>query len=137
MNFAKERVAMRTGLLLTAVTISPFCVVPIRAGSKRMCRQSLLFSARITYVDGNTHAGQPCQIGFGLTGTDIEALRIVVRPSHGIVGASAKEANRRYIAYAPSVGFVGHDRFELHVQFTPVGGRPSTTRVKVEMIVTP
>jgi hypothetical protein len=91
----------------------------------------------ITHVEGHTRAGQPCQIGFGLTGTDIGALRIVVRPSHGALGASEKEANRRYIAYVPSAGFVGRDRFELHIQFTRVGGRPSTTRVKVEVNVVP
>ena len=90
-----------------------------------------------TSLEGNAHGGQPCQIGFGLTGTEIETLRITVRPSHGILGSSDKEANRRYIAYAPSAGYAGRDRFELHIQFTPVGGRSSWTRVKVEMNVTP
>src|SRR5215470_9172066 len=129
---------MRAGLFVVAITTASF-LSPQSAPAQGGCvGQRFSFVPNgITYVDGNTHAGQPCQIGFGLAGTDIEALRIVVRPSHGIVGASAKQANRRYIAYAPSVGFGGHDRFELHVQFAPVGGRPSTTRVKVEMVVTP
>jgi hypothetical protein len=91
----------------------------------------------ITYVEGNTRLGQPCQIAFGIMGFDIEVLRIAVRPSHGVLGASGKEANRRYIAYAPTAGFVGRDRFEVYIQFTPIGRPPTTTRIKVEMNVTP
>jgi hypothetical protein len=91
-----------------------------------------------TYVEGNTRVGQPCQIGFGLAGSNIEALRIIARPLHGVLGSSEKEANRRYIAYSPSAGFVGRDRFEVHIQYTPPGYAPSlTTRVKVEMNVAP
>jgi hypothetical protein len=92
----------------------------------------------ITYVEGSTRAGQPCQFGFGLAGSNIEALRIIVRPLHGVLGSSDKEANRRYIAYAPSAGFVGRDRFEVHIQYTPPGRASSlTTRVKIDMNVTP
>jgi len=129
---------MRAGLFLATITTASF-LSPQSALAQGGCvgHRFYFVPNGITSVDGNTRAGQPCQIGFGLAGTDIEALRIVVRPSHGVVGASAKEANRRYIAYAPSIGFVGHDRFELHVQFTPVGGTSTTTRVKVEINVTP
>jgi hypothetical protein len=91
----------------------------------------------ITYVEGSTHAGQPCQIVFGIGGSDIEVVRTAVKPSHGVLGSSAKEGNRRYIAYAPSAGFVGHDRFEVYVQFTPLGGGSFATIVKVEMKVAP
>src|SRR5262249_47788925 len=68
-----------------------------------------------TDVQGSTRNGQPCQIGFGRF-SDIEVLRIVVKPSHGVLGVSAKEGNRRYIAYAPSAGFIGRDRFEVFIQ---------------------
>jgi hypothetical protein len=90
-----------------------------------------------TSLEGDARGGQPCQIGFGLTGTEIETLQITVRPSHGILGASGKEANRQYIAYAPSAGYAGRDQFELHIRFTPVGGRSSWTRVTVIMNVAP
>jgi hypothetical protein len=90
-----------------------------------------------TNVQGSTRNGQPCQFGFGSGGSDIEVLRIVVKPSHGVLGASAKEGNRRYVAYAPSAGFIGRDRFEVFIQFTPVGGGSFATIVKVEMNVTP
>lgn len=91
----------------------------------------------ITYVEGSTRSGQPCQIVFGLSGSDIEVVRTVVKPTHGILGSSAKEGNRRYIAYAPSAGFVGRDRFEVYVQSTPLGGGSFSTIVKVEMNVVP
>lgn len=92
----------------------------------------------ITNVEAHTRAGQPCQIGFGLRGSNIEALRIVERPAHGILGASEKEENRRYVAYAPQVGFVGRDRFEVSIRFTPPGRVLTfTTRLIVDMNVTP
>jgi hypothetical protein len=91
----------------------------------------------ITHVEGTTHEGQPCQMVFGLLGSDIEMVRITVRPSHGILGASEKEANRRYVAYAPRAGFVGHDRFEVFIRATTPRGMTYTTRIKVEMNVTP
>lgn len=129
---------MRTGLFLVALTTASLLLAQsVRADVGCVGHRFRFVSNGITYVEGNTHAGQPCQFGFGLAGTDIEALRITVRPSHGVVGSSAKEANRRYIAYAPSAGFVGRDRFELRIQFTPVGGVSSMTTVKVEMNVTP
>jgi hypothetical protein len=91
-----------------------------------------------TYLEGHTRAGQPCQIGFGMLGyADITALQIVVRPTRGVLGASEKEGTRRYVAYVPRAGFVGHDRFEVFIVTTPPG-RPSwTSRIKVEMSVTP
>ena len=90
-----------------------------------------------TYVEGSTRAGQPCQMGFGFSGSDIEVVQTVVKPSHGVLGSSAKEGNRRYIAYAPAAGFVGRDRFEVYVRFTPLGGGSFATLVKVEMNVAP
>jgi hypothetical protein len=67
----------------------------------------------------DTREGQPCQISFGLRGSNIETLRIVARPAHGVLGASEKEENRRYVAYVPGAGFVGRDRFELFARFIP------------------
>jgi hypothetical protein len=91
----------------------------------------------VTQVEGTTHEGQPCQMAFGLLGNDIEMVRITARPSHGMLGASEKEANRRYIAYAPRAGFVGHDRFEVFVRGTTPRGMTFTAQIKVEMNVTP
>jgi len=95
----------------------------------------------ITFIEGHTTAGQPCQLGFGLRGGDVEALQIVAPPAHGGLGASGKQENRRFIAYVPASGFVGHDRFEVLVRITPPGmpsgPRTFTSRVKVEMNVTP
>ena len=94
-----------------------------------------------THVEGHTSAGQPCQIGFGLRGGIVETLQIVVRPAHGGLGASGKQENRRFVAYVPAHGFVGHDRFEVFVRITPPGVPPGsatyTSRIKVEMNVTP
>jgi hypothetical protein len=92
-----------------------------------------------TSVEGHTSAGQPCQMGFGLRGGDVESLQIVMEPAHGGVAASGKQDNKRFLAYFPRAGFVGRDRFELLVRITPPG-RPTatyTTRIKVEMNVTP
>jgi hypothetical protein len=92
----------------------------------------------ITYTAGSTRAGQPCQIGLGLLGGNVEDLRITMRPTHGILGLSAKEENRRYIAYAPSAGFVGYDRFEVYLQVVLRGHTlPTMTRIRVEMNVAP
>jgi hypothetical protein len=94
-----------------------------------------------TNVEGHTTAGQPCQIGFGLRGGDVETLDIVVRPAHGGLGASGKQENRRFVAYVPANGFVGRDRFEVLVRITPRGMPPGpatfTSRIKVEINVTP
>jgi hypothetical protein len=93
------------------------------------------------FMEGRTRAGQPCQIGFGMRGGDVEALEIVVRPAHGGLGASGKQENRRFVAYVPASGFLGRDRFEVFVRITPRGMPPGprtfTSRVKVEMNVTP
>ena len=98
-----------------------------------------------TSVEGHTSAGQPCQIGFGNRGGDVETLEIVVRPAHGGLGASGKQENRRFVAYVPAHGFVGHDRFEVFVRIAPrgaprdmpPGAATFTMRIKVEMNVTP
>jgi hypothetical protein len=129
---------MQTWLLLIAL-MATLLLPPSSARAQVGCvghRFSFVPNG-ITHVEGNTRAGQPCQFGFGLAGSDIEVLRITMRPVHGVLGASEKEANRRYIAYAPSAGFVGRDRFEVYIQYVPPGGSRATTRVTVEMNVTP
>jgi hypothetical protein len=89
-------------------------------------------------IGAHTRAGQPCQMSFGLGGANILALEIRVRPAHGVLGISEKEENRRYIAYAPHKGFVGHDQFEVLVRATPpTMGNSYLTWIKVEMNVTP
>jgi hypothetical protein len=94
-----------------------------------------------TSVEGHTRAGQPCQMGFGIMGGDVEALQVAVQAAHGAVSASDKQENRRFLAYFPHAGFVGRDGFELLVRITPRGTLPGratyTTRVKVDMNVTP
>jgi hypothetical protein len=91
-----------------------------------------------THLEGYTTAGHPCQVGFGMMGGNVEALQVVVRPTHGMLGTSEKEANRRFVAYAPKAGFVGRDRFEVFARITPARGGPAyTTRLIVEMIVIP
>ena len=135
----KKGDAMRTGVApaaLAAAFLLP--ISSVRADTGCIDHRFPLVPSGIATVEGRTRAGQPCQIGFGLAGANIEALQIIARPSHGVLGASTKEANRRYIAYAPSAGFVGRDRFEVHIQYMPPGSALSvTTRVKVEMNVTP
>lgn len=128
---------MRTELIL-ALTATLLLPVPVtRADVGCVGHRFFAVPNGITYVEGNTRAGQPCQIAFGLGG-DMEALQIIVRPLHGVLGASQKEGNRRFIAYVPRAGFVGRDRFEVHLQYRPPGGASSLmTRVKVEMNVTP
>jgi len=98
----------------------------------------------ITRLAAQTRMGQPCQIGFGARrsdfsegGSDIDALQIVVRPQNGVLGTSAKEEHRRYVAYVPRAGFVGQDQFELFIRFIPAGGGTYTTQLKVNMNVTP
>jgi hypothetical protein len=91
----------------------------------------------ITNVEAHTHVGQACQIAFGRRGS-IVTLQIPVRPTHGILGASEKEGNRRYVAYVPQKGFVGHDRFEVYLRYMDASRIYSfSTLVKVEMNVAP
>jgi hypothetical protein len=52
-------------------------------------------------MEASMRAGHRCQISLGLTGDNISALEIIVRPVHGVLGASEKEENRRYVAYVP------------------------------------
>jgi len=123
-----------------AVAFFAIAILPIPSARADVGCIGMRFPLRrdgTTSVEGHTRTGQPCQMAFGLSGANIEALRTVVKPSHGVLGTSHKEANRRYLAYAPSAGFVGRDRFEVYVQFTPVGGGSFATIVKVEMNVTP
>jgi hypothetical protein len=98
----------------------------------------LLFNG-VANVEAQTRSGRPCQIAFGLMGTDVTAVQVMERPAHGILGASAKEENRRYIAYAPQAGFAGHDRFEVLVRWVPTGHHGAQffnfTLIKVEMNV--
>jgi len=131
---------MRTELALAALATTLLLPVPLARADSRCVDNWFPFVPNgTTYAEGNTRAGQPCQMGFGVRGANIEALRTIVRPSHGVLGSSDKEGNRRYIAYAPKAGFVGRDRFEVHIQYTLPGhaSLTLTTRVKVEMNVTP
>jgi hypothetical protein len=94
----------------------------------------------VVNLDAQTRAGRPCQITFGTTGSNISVLQIMARPAHGILGASEKEENRRYVAYVPQARFVGHDRFEIYLRYTPTGHGAHltfTTVIKVEMNVAP
>jgi hypothetical protein len=92
----------------------------------------------IKNVDGQTRTGRSCQMGFGMLGPDIQILQITVRPEHGVLGVSEKEENRRYVAYVPQKGFVGHDRFEVYLRYMPPHSSNSSFAViKVEMDVTP
>jgi hypothetical protein len=128
---------MRTEL---ALALSATLLIPVpsaRADVRCFDHPTPAVPNGTTYAEGHTRAGQPCQAAFGLAGANIEVLRIIVRPLHGVLGGSAKEGNRRYVAYAPSAGFVGHDRFELYIQFMPPVRSSFTTRFKVEMNVTP
>jgi len=129
---------MRIGIVLAALAATLVPPVPsISADGKCFDHWIPAVPNGTTYAEGHTRAGQPCQAAFGLLGANIEELRIVVRPLHGVLGTSAKEGNRRYFAYAPSAGFVGLDRFELYIQFVPPVRPSFTTRFKVEMNVTP
>jgi hypothetical protein len=133
---------MRTSLLLPAAIVflllgDQWACAQSRTGVE--CTDSVGFVPNgITHREAHTSAGQPCQMGFGMMGGNIEELQIVVRPGHGVLGVSKKEENRRYIAYVPQAGYVGRDRFEVFVRFTPLGHDMTyTTRMKVEMNVTP
>jgi len=129
---------MRTNLVLATLTAPLLLPAPSARADVRCIDYHVPgVPGGTAYAEGKTHTGRPCQIAFGLLGADVEALRIIVRPLHGILGTSAKEANRRYLAYAPATGFVGHDRFEVYIRYTPPGRAPLTTRFNVEMNVTP
>ena len=130
--------AMRTRVVLAALAATLLLPVPsARADVKCFDHWIPAVPNGTTYAEGHTRAGQPCQAAFGLAGANIEELRIIVRPLHGVLGTSAKEGNRRYFAYSPSPGFVGRDQFELYIQFVPPVRSSFTTRFKVEMNVTP
>ena len=117
----------------------PACAQPRTAGCAGVHWD--LVPNGITFLEGHTTAGQPCQLGFGLRGGNVETLQILVQPAHGGLGASGKQENRRFVAYVPAHGFVGHDRFEVFVRITrpgmPPGPATFTSRIKVEMNVTP
>lgn len=129
---------MQAKLLVAALTVPLLLPVPT-ASADVGCVDHFVHGVPggMAYAEGKTRVGQSCQMGFGLLGADVEELRITVRPSHGVLGTSKKEANRRYIAYAPATGFVGHDRFEVYVQYRPPGRAPVTTRLRIEMTVRP
>lgn len=128
---------MRRELVLALTTTLLLSVASAHAAVRCIEGTSFFVPNGTTYAEGSTRAGQPCQIGFGLFGGNIEELRILVRPIHGVLGSSDKEANRRYIAYLPKTGFVGRDRFEVHIQYAPPGRASLTTLFKVEMNVVP
>jgi len=93
---------------------------------------------RTTHVQASTLAGQPCQIRFFRSSRvgEVAVLQTVVKPAHGVLGISAKEGNRRFIAYVPSPGFVGRDRFEVHIEEKPSGGGTLSGNVQVDIDVT-
>jgi len=130
---------MRTGSILIALAATVLLPLPSARANVGCVDHPFSFVPNgRTYVAARTRMGQPCQMGFGIRGSNIETLRIIVRPSHGVLGSSAQEANRRYIAYVPSAGFIGRDRFEVHIQYMPPGiPRSLTTWIDVEMNVTP
>jgi hypothetical protein len=93
---------------------------------------------RTTHVQASTRAGQPCQIRFFRSSGvgEIAVLQTVVKPAHGVLGMSAKEGSQRYLAYAPSPGFFGRDRFEVHIEEKPSGGGTRSGNVQVDIDVT-
>src|SRR5215467_5827870 len=108
---------MQTKIALSALTATLLVPLPLARADVGCFGYVFRFVPDgTTNAEGRTRTGQPCQMGFGVLGADIEDLQIIVRPSHGVLGISKKEANRRYVAYAPTSGFVGHDRFEVFVQ---------------------
>jgi hypothetical protein len=137
--------AMRMqSVLFVVVAILPLADQPVRAQSRTPgCIGHFYDLVRngTTSVEGHTSAGQPCQMGFGIRGGDVEALQIVVQAAHGSVSASGKQENKRFLAYFPRAGFTGRDGFELVVRVTPRGRLPGpatyTSRIKVDMNVTP
>lgn len=96
------------------------------------------FNNRTTHVQASTRAGQPCQIRFFRSSGvgEIAILQTIVKPAHGVLGIAAKEGSRRFIAYAPSRGFVGRDRFEVHIEEKPSGGGTVAGNVQVDIDVT-
>src|SRR6266852_9718946 len=121
---------MQTKLILAALAATfllPAQSVPVGADVGCVGQLPFFVPNGTTYVAGNTRAGQPCQIGLGLQGGNVEVLRITVRPLNGVLGLSGQDANRRYIAYAPSAGFVGRDHFEVYLQVVLRGRTLPTT----------
>src|SRR6266481_8539759 len=120
---------MRTKLILAMLAATLLLPVPTaRAQVGCLSRGwGLWVPNGVTCAVGNARAGKPCQIGFGEKGGIIEVIRITERPLHGVLGVADKEGNRRYVAYVPTTGFAGHDRFELHIQVIPFGQRASLT----------
>ena len=136
---ARMRLSLAAVITVLVLAGQPACAQPRTAGCAGVHWD--LVPNGITFLEGHTTAGQPCQLGFGLRGGNVETLQIVVQPAHGGLGASGKQENRRFVAYVPAHGFVGHDRFEVFVRVTPRGVPPGaatfTSRIKVEMNVTP
>jgi hypothetical protein len=73
---------------------------------------------------------------FGRVVGEIAVIQTVVKPSHGVLGISAKEGGRRFIAYAPSPGFVGRDRFEIYIERKPSGGGTLAGGIQVDIDIT-
>jgi hypothetical protein len=126
---------MRTNLFI--LTLAAATVMPILSASA--CTGGS-FSWRVngtTQVQGSTRVGKPCQIRFGRVVGEISLLQTVVKPSHGVLGISAKEGSHRYIAYSPSPGFVGRDRFEIYIERTPAGGGTRAGGLQFDIDVKP
>jgi hypothetical protein len=88
----------------------------------------------IRNVVARTRPGQPCQIILGWR-SRVDVVQIVEPPAQGAVGAPEKEGERRRFAYVPRAGFIGHDRFEVYVRYTPFV-KTYYTLLKIDMDVT-
>jgi hypothetical protein len=131
---------MRTKSFILAF-IAATIVPTLSASAANVCCVSSgfrWFINRTTHVQASTRAGQPCQIRFfRYSGVgEIAVLQTVVKPAHGVLGISAMEGSRRFIAYAPSPGFVGRDHFEVHIEEKPSGGGTAAGNVQVDIDVT-
>jgi hypothetical protein len=118
------------------VTLVAATIMPVLSASACVSTGFRWYTNQTTHVQGSTRAGKPCQIRFNEVVGEIAVIQTVVKPSHGVLGISGKEGAKRYIAYAPSPGFVGHDRFEVYVERKPSGGGTQAGGIQVEMDVT-
>jgi hypothetical protein len=131
---------MRTKLfLLTFIAATIVPAVSVSAANVG-CVSSRFnwYNNRTTHVQASTRAGQPCQIRFFRSSKvgEVAVLQTVVKPAHGVLGISGKEGSQRFIAYAPSPGFVGRDQFEVHIEEKPSGGGTIVGNVQVDIDVT-
>jgi len=136
---------MKAGVMRTKSFILAFIaatIVPTLSASAAnvgcVSSRFIWYINRTTHVQASTLAGQPCQIRFFRSSRvgEVAVLQTVVKPAHGVLGISAEEGSQRFIAYAPSPGFVGRDRFEVHIEEKPSGGGTRSGNVQVDIDVT-